>query len=278
MAPDQAPRGRLTLLLLGGTAEARELDRSLHGEAGAPRVVTSHAGVVRDTPRPAGERRTGGFGGVDGLVAWLRAHAPVAVVDATHPFAARITRHAVEACARTGTPLLRLERPGWVETPGDVWHRVPDLEAAARLVPELGERPFLALGRGGLVAYLRHLEDVAGAVHLARCVEPPAGPVPPGTTLLLDRGPYDVAAETDLLLRHRVDVLVTKDSGGQGAGAKLDAARDLGIPVVMVDRPAGIRPLQDVIPGTGRASGVPVPVVATVADALGWVLEHRVVG
>jgi precorrin-6A/cobalt-precorrin-6A reductase len=212
-------------------------------------VISSLAGRTSAPLLPAGRVRIGGFGGVDGLVAYLREQKIAAIVDATHPFAATMTAHAVAAAGRTGVPLLVLRRPGWIEQPGDVWHRVPDLVAAAALVPELGERVFLTTGRQSIAAFA----EVDGCWFLSRSVEPPNPPLPKRTEVLLDRGPFTVDGERDLLARHHIDVLVSKDSGG--STAKLEAARELGLPVVLVDRP----PLP---PATEAAS--------TVAAALAW--------
>jgi len=238
-----------TLLLLGGTAEARALAAVLVGEPGL-RVVSSLAGRVRHPALPVGEVRVGGFGGIAGLRAWLAGHGPALVLDATHPFAAGISGNAAAACAGAGVPLLRLERPGWVPRAGDAWHRVPDLAAAAAALPGLGSRPFLTTGRGGLEVFLAR-----GVAALLRCVDPPDVVLPPGWELLLGRGPYTVPGETALLRRHRADVLVTKDSGGDLTAAKLNAARGLGLPVLVVERPP--RPA--------------VPTVTTVAAAAAWV-------
>src|SRR4051794_24702064 len=141
------------ILVLGGTAEARELAAELDG-AGM-RVLTSLAGRVANPRLPRGDVRVGGFGGPGALADWLGTHDVGAVVDATHPFAQRISASAAGACPAAGVPLLRLERPGWTERPGDRWHRVPDLAAAAALIPALGTRVLLTTGRQGLAAFAR---------------------------------------------------------------------------------------------------------------------------
>ncbi|MEV5437062.1 cobalt-precorrin-6A reductase [Streptomyces sp. NPDC052682] len=238
------------VLVLGGTTEARELAEALAGRPGV-RVTTSLAGRVARPGALPGDVRVGGFGGADKLADWLRRQHVDALVDATHPFAAAITANAARAAAATGVPAVVLRRPGWQPGPGDRWHPVPSLAAAAGLLPSLGRRVFLTTGRLGLAAFA-HLADLHFVV---RSVEPPDPPMPPRTEVLLARGPFTVAGETSLLREHRVDVLVTKDSGGEATAAKLTAARDLGLPVVVVRRPA-----------------VPegVPVVAGVAQALRW--------
>lgn len=222
----------MTVLILGGTAEARELASRLHAQGLT--VVSSLAGRVARPRLPVGEVRVGGFGGVDGLVAYLRGHDVRAVVDATHPFAERIGANAAAACPAAGVPLLRLARPGWTARPGDDWHRVPDLAGAARGVRALGRRAFLTSGRQGLRAFTSD----ASTWFLIRTVDPPdEADLPAHHALLLDRGPYTPAGEGTLMDEHRIDVLVTKDSGGALTEAKLDAARERRIPVVMVDRP-----------------------------------------
>ena len=230
------------ILVLGGTTEGRELAACLND------VVTSLAGRVKQPQLPRGEVRIGGFGGIEGLVGWIEQHRPTAVIDATHPFAAQMSQHAVEACARTRTPLLRLQRPGWTEQPGDRWVRVPSMQEAARVLPDLGSRVLLTTGRLELAAFAALTVPV-----VLRTVEPPRPPVPAQLVTLLERGPWTLEQERALLREHRIDVLVTKDSGGPTA-PKLAAAREAGLPVVLIDRP----------PVTA------VEQVQTVADALAW--------
>lgn len=224
--------GGLRVLLLGGTGEARRVAAALAGRPGL-RVVTSLAGRVADPALPPGEVRIGGFGGPAGLAAWLRAEGIGAVVDATHPFAARVTASAVAATAEVGVPLVVLRRPGWTEVPGDDWRRVPSTAAAAVAVDELGERVFLTTGRQSLAAFA----GLDRPWFLARSVDPPEPPTPPRLEVILDRGPFTVTGELDLLRRYRIDLLVTKDSGGSMTEAKLTAARRRRIPVVVVTRP-----------------------------------------
>jgi precorrin-6A/cobalt-precorrin-6A reductase len=240
------------ILVLGGTAEARELASALDA-AGVP-VTSSLAGRVSRPRLPAGEVRIGGFGGPDALARWLTEHGVVAVLDATHPFAERISASAATACARAGVPLLRLQRPGWSERPGDHWHWVDDLRAAAAAIPPLGERVLLTTGRQGLAAFA----GVPDTWFLVRCVEQPDPPLPARHQLLLDRGPYTLDGELALLDEHRIELVVTKDSGGAHTEAKLDAARERGRPVIVVRRP----PRPD------------VESVASVADALAWALQQ----
>ncbi|MEV8031631.1 cobalt-precorrin-6A reductase [Streptomyces sp. NPDC086182] len=220
------------VLLLGGTTEARELAAELSARPGV-RVTTSLAGRVSRPGALEGDVRTGGFGGADGLARWLREHGVDAVVDATHPFASGITANAARAAAATGIPAVVLRRPGWRPGPGDRWHQADSLAEAATLLPELGRRVFLTTGRLGLAAFA----DLTRIHFLVRSVEAPEPPLPPDTEVLLARGPFTVDDEKSLLRGHRVDVLVTKDSGGAATAAKLAAARDLGLPVVVVRRP-----------------------------------------
>jgi len=220
------------VLVLGGTAEARELAALLASCAGV-RVTTSLAGRVSRPGALEGDVRVGGFGGAEGLAAWLREHHVDAVVDATHPFATGITANAARAAASTGLPVVCLRRPGWSACTGDRWHEAASLAEAARLLPQLGRRLFLTTGRLGLAAFA-HL---AGLHFVVRSVEPPEPPMPPDVEVLLARGPFTVEGETALLRERRIDVLVTKDSGGTATAAKLTAARDLGLPVVVVRRP-----------------------------------------
>lgn len=226
-----------TVLILGGTGEARALAAELDAMGGL-RVLSSLAGRVARPRLPIGEVRIGGFGGPERLADWLAEERVACIVDATHPFAQRISASAAQASAASGVPMLRLQRPGWTERPGDDWHWVDSLDEAAALLPSLGPRvrAFLTTGRQGLGAF----RDASDAWFLIRCVDPPEpADLPPRHELLLDRGPYTLGGELELIDRHRIDVIATKDSGGDLTVAKLDAARERGIPVVVVRRPPG---------------------------------------
>lgn len=239
----------MRILILGGTGEARELAAAL--VAAGTDVLSSLAGRVRDPRLPAGPVRIGGFGGADGLAAFLRAEGITAVVDATHPFASGITANAARAAGQAGIPLLVLRRPEWDADPS--WDVVAGIHAAAAAVRDWpGESAFLTTGRRDLAAF------AGDSAHrfLVRTVDPPDGPVPARMTLIMDRGPYTVEAEQALMRQHGVGLLVTKNSGGPMTAAKLRAARDLGVQVVMVARP----PLPE-----GST------VVATPGDALSWI-------
>ncbi len=193
---------------------------------------------------PVGQVRVGGFGGIDGLRKWLADNAIDVLVDATHPFAASISEHAAEAASSLAVPVIQLRRPGCREQSGDRWTRVPDLATAAETAAALGDRIFLTIGRQGVGAFAA----TVGPWFLIRAIDPPVGPLPSNHEILLARGPFAVDDERRLLTERRIDVLVSKDSGGPTT-AKLSAARDLNIPVVLVDRPplpAGASPVDSV--------------------------------
>jgi precorrin-6A/cobalt-precorrin-6A reductase len=236
------------ILILGGTGEARELAAAL--VAANVDVISSLAGRVSRPRLPEGPVRIGGFGGKDGLADFLRAEGITCVIDATHPFAAGITANAATAAKCAGVPLLVLRRPAWDAEPD--WNTVPDMGAAAGAVRDWpGEDVFLTTGRRDLAVFVNDDKHR----FLVRAVDPPDGPTPPRMTLITDRGPYTVGGETELLRKHKIGLLVTKNSGGPMTAAKLRAARDLGVQVVMVRRP----PLP---PG--------LTVVATVPEAVRW--------
>lgn len=199
-------------------------------------MVSSLAGRVREPLLPAGTVREGGFGGVEGMRSWLNAHSPAIVVDATHPFAVQVSGHAAEAARLAASPHLRLQRPPWTPRAGERWLPVPDHAAAADLLPAVGARPLLTIGRQQLAAFTEHpacrLLDL-----LVRCVQAPTIPLPARTTVLLARGPFTLAGERALLRENGIDVLVTKNSGGADTSPKLAAARQLSVPVVMIERP-----------------------------------------
>ncbi len=239
----------MRILILGGTGEARELAALLVAQ-GAD-VLSSLAGRVRAPRLPDGRVRVGGFGGAGGLAAFLREEGITHLIDATHPFAEGISANAALAAASARVPRLVLRRPPW-EAEAQ-WRPVADItEAAAAVRDWPGDGVFLTTGRRDLAAFAaddRHR-------FLVRTVDPPAGAVPRAMTLILDRGPYTVEGETALLRDHRIGLLVTKNSGGPMTAAKLRAANDLGVQVVMVRRP----PLP---PGS--------TVVATVPEAQHWI-------
>jgi len=241
-------------LILGGTTEARKLADALVGMADLE-VVSSLAGRVASPRMPAGQVRIGGFGGATGLASWMGAHGIRAVIDATHPFAAAISWNAAEAATASHVPLLALRRAAWAPGEGDRWREAASLEDAALILPELGRRHFLTIGRQGVSTFA----EVQDGWFLVRCVDPPEGPTPPQMELRLDRGPYSLDAEIALMGERRVETLVTKNSGGQATEAKLVAARKLGLPVVMVQRPV---------------TPAGVPEVSDLHDAVDWVVAQ----
>jgi precorrin-6A/cobalt-precorrin-6A reductase len=241
----------MRVLLLGGTAEARALAARLHPHVD---VVSSLAGRVPDPSLPVGPVRIGGFAGVHGLRKWLRDEHIDAVVDATHPFAATITAHAAEACGALRLPYLLLARPAW--DPGAAFVVASDVEAAEVVARQQFLRVFLTTGRSGVAAFAD-----SDAWFLIRAVTAPNPDVLPRRhQLVLSRGPYRYDGECALLREHRIDAVVTKNSGGEMTRAKLDAAAALDIPVVMVSRP----PLP---PGVATAGGVD--------EAVEWVVAAR---
>jgi precorrin-6A/cobalt-precorrin-6A reductase len=220
----------VSILILGGTGEARELAAAL--VAADTEVISSLAGRVRNPRLPHGPVRIGGFGGADGLAAFLRDKGITHLVDATHPFAATITANAARAAADVGVPRLVLRRPAWEADPS--WESAADIREAAEGVARWpGERVFLTTGRRDLDAFAA--DDSHS--YLVRTVDPPEGAAPPRMTLLLDRGPYTVESESALMREHQIGLLVTKNSGGPMTAAKLTASRDLGVQVIMVRRP-----------------------------------------
>ncbi|MFE0460665.1 cobalt-precorrin-6A reductase [Kitasatospora sp. NPDC058965] len=221
------------ILILGGTTEARQLAAALAAEPSV-RVTSSLAGRVAEPRLPVGQVRVGGFGGAAGLADWLREQQVHTLIDATHPFAQVISRNAAEAAAAVHVPLLTLRRPSWVPVEGDRWHFADSLAGAAELLPGLGTRALLTTGRLGLAEFV----GVTGVHLVARSVERPDPPLPPRLTVLLERGPFTRDGERAVFREHRIDLLVTKDSGGAATAPKLAVARELGLPVVVVRRPA----------------------------------------
>ena len=230
------------ILVLGGTAEARELATLL--DAAGARFMSSLAGRVARPRLPVGAVHIGGFGGVPGLRSFLLENRVSAVVDATHPFAQGMTANAVAACAADRIPLLRLERPGWSDADG-AWTWVDDHDAAALAAARLGSRPFLTVGRQSLDHFVGPLGD---RCTLVRAVDAPAIELPEPWTLVLSRGPYPIDDERALFERHEIDVVVTKDSGGSYTWSKMAVAAERGAAVIIVRRgpsPAGVEVVSD---------------------------------
>jgi len=250
---DTKPR----VLLLGGTTEASRMARALAG-AGVNSVFSYAGRTESPLPQPL-PTRIGGFGGVAGLADYLRSEAITHVIDATHPFAVQMSRNAVAACAQTGAPLLALERPPWAPQPGDDWVSLPDRDAMLDALPARPARVFLAIGRQGVEAFAARPEHH----YLLRLVDPPTAPLPlPRAEIVLARGPFTLADDLALLRKHRIELIIAKNAGGEGARAKLDAARALGLKVLMVERPTS--PSRQV--------------AANVEDALSWLAHSARLG
>lgn len=221
------------ILILGGTTEASQLAARLAAEGVL--AIFSYAGRTAAPLAQPLPVRLGGFGGAEGLAQFLRGEGISHVVDATHPFAAQISRNAALACAETGTPLLAFERAAWRAAQGDRWTHVADTAAAVAALPEEPARVFLAIGKQTLAAFAAKPQHH----YLLRLVDPPEGALPlPDTAVVIDRGPFSVEGDLALLRGHGISHVVAKNSGGTGAEAKLIAARELGLPVILIDRPA----------------------------------------
>ena len=220
------------VLLLGGTTEASRLARALAG-AGIDSVFSYAGRTAEPTAQPL-PTRVGGFGGVAGLAAYLVGDRVTHVIDATHPFAAGMSRNAVAACAQTHTPLLGFERPAWAPRPGDRWHTVPDIATGVAALPDAPTRIFLAIGRQHLAAFTAKPQHR----YLVRLVDADAAPLLlPHTDVVVARGPFTLSGDLALLAAHQITTIVAKNSGGDGARAKLDAARARHLPVILIDRP-----------------------------------------
>lgn len=223
------------VLILGGTGAARDLATHLAARPGL-RVTYSLAGRTQAPRFPGCAVRIGGFGGATGLAAWLAAEGVRVLVDGTHPFARRISANAAAASRATAVPLVALGRPGWARQPGDRWIEVPDTAAAAAALGAAPRRVFLAIGRQEVGAF----RAAPGHRYLVRSIEPvDPGDLPDGAETLLARGPFAPAEERSLLQRHGIEIVVAKNSGGLATYGKIEAARALGLPVVMIARPAG---------------------------------------
>jgi precorrin-6A/cobalt-precorrin-6A reductase len=238
------------LLILGGTTEATALGNAV--QAAELQALMSLAGRVERPARQPIPRRIGGFGGVSGLVDYLRTEQITHVIDATHPFAAQMSRNAIAACTEADVPLVAFTRPPWVKQAKDCWQQVSDIAAAVAALDRPVCRVMLAVGRMHLKAFAPNLQHF----YLLRLVDTPeTPPVFPNQHVLVSRGPFTAAADQALMEEFAIDVVVSKNSGGAGAYAKIAAARVLSLPVVMIDRPA-----------------LPVRAeVFSVGDALDWV-------
>jgi precorrin-6A/cobalt-precorrin-6A reductase len=196
-------------------------------------AVYSYGGRTRapaDQPLPT---RIGGFGGVSGLADYIRRERITHVIDATHPFAAEMSRHAVQACAQTGTPLIALERAPWTKAPGDTWIEVADVTAALAALPETPAKMFLAIGRQHIAPFASKPQHT----YTLRFVDPPEAPLPFAADVIVSRGPFTFDGELEMMRTRGIAWIVARNSGGDGARAKIDAARMLGLPVIMIARP-----------------------------------------
>ncbi len=242
---------RKHLLILGGTAEAAALAEAVVQRWPAWRVTSSLAGRTTAPAPIAGDVRIGGFGGTAGLVRYIEAEAVDCLIDATHPFAVEMSANARSAADQLGRPRLRLWRPPWSRDPRDRWVEVADAPSAATALQRVGRRVFLTLGQRDLAAF----SALPDTFFLVRMIEPPANPPPlPDHHLELARGPFTLAQELATMRHHRINALVARASGGAGSEAKIQAARSLDIPVVLIRRP---RP-------------EPGPLTDSVAGAIAW--------
>jgi precorrin-6A/cobalt-precorrin-6A reductase len=218
-------------LILGGTADASLLASAI--ARARMDAVYSYGGRTRapaDQPLPT---RIGGFGGVSGLADYIRREGITHVIDATHPFAAEMSRNAVAACAETGTPLIALERAPWDQASGDDWAEVADVTAAVAALPEAPATIFLAIGRQHIAPFATKPQHA----YTLRFVDPPEAPLPFPAEMIVSRGPFALDGELEMLRARGISSIVARNSGGDGARAKIDAARMLGLPVIMISRP-----------------------------------------
>ncbi|WP_061028597.1 cobalt-precorrin-6A reductase [Bradyrhizobium sp. CCH5-F6] len=239
-------------LILGGTSDASLLAAEI-ARAGID-AIYSYGGRTRapaDQPLPT---RIGGFGGVSGLADYIRRENITHVIDATHPFAAGMSRNAVAACAETGAPLIALERAPWTRTTGDNWIETHDVNAAVAALPDAPTNVFLAIGRQHIAPFASKPQHA----YTLRFVDPPEAPLPFAADVIVSRGPFTLQGELEMLRARAIAWIVARNSGGDGARAKIDAARMLGLPVIMISRPQ--------LPGRLR--------VESVAEIMQW-LGHR---
>lgn len=252
--PVQLATSDMRILILGGTTEASALARQL---AGDPRfeATLSFAGRTAAPQSQPIATRVGGFGGVDGLARYITERAIEAVIDATHPYAPRISANAVVACGRAGVALASLVRRAWKAEAGDKWETAPTAVAAALAIGKAPRRVFLALGRQELHSFA----PLAQHHYIARLIDPPQGVRPHNLVLVQQRGPFDFDAELRLLKELKIEVIVSRNSGGSATYPKIEAARVLGLPVIMITRP--VKPVGHI--------------VRSAEDALAWLAHER---
>jgi precorrin-6A/cobalt-precorrin-6A reductase len=224
----------LRILILGGTSEARQLAERLADDPNVAPIL-SLAGRTRNPTLPAIAHRIGGFGGIAGLIAYLKKESIDCVVDATHPFAEQMSAHAEAACRACAIPLALFTRPPWVQREGDRWQEIDDVEAAVDALGEKSRRVFLTVGRLQLPAF----EAAPHHFYLIRSIDAPE-PAPrlPHHQIVLARGPFALDEERHLLGQEKIEIIVTKNSGGEATYAKIEAARTLGLPVILIRQPA----------------------------------------
>ncbi|MEA5618371.1 cobalt-precorrin-6A reductase [Cronbergia sp. UHCC 0137] len=244
----------LRVLILGGTGDAAKLAAVVESIPGIEAII-SLAGRTREPSTPAGEVRVGGFGGVEGLTNYLRQMKIDVLVDATHPFANQISWHGANAATTVGIPRLMLVRPAWEKLEDDTWLEVGNITDAAAILENQAKRVFLTIGRQEIASFA----DLEGIWFLMRMIDPPiSDTIIPDGLVLCDRGPFSLENEREILTKHQIDTIVSKNSGGNATYAKIIAARELGIKVVMVNRP--------LIP--------PGEQVADVESAVTWLIER----
>jgi precorrin-6A/cobalt-precorrin-6A reductase len=246
----------MRVLILGGTQEAFQLAERLAAQGGID-FISSLAGRTREPRMPKGQVRTGGFGGAEGLASYLREQRITHVINATHPFAAQITANAVAAADAAGIPLLRLLRPAWAARRDDRWVPARDAAEAAELCRREGGRIFLTLGSGELDAFA----EIRNAHFLVRMVDAPEQLPLRDCHVIAARGPFSLQDEMRLLAKHHIDLIVAKNSGGEATYAKIEAARRMGLPIIMIERPTIALDPQS-------------PAVANIDDAIAWITRQ----
>lgn len=244
----------MRILILGGTTEASTIARTIAQDPRFTATVSLAGRTAKPAPIPDMALRVGGFGGAEGLARWLAKEKIAAVIDATHPYAAQISRNTDTACASIGVPLCTVIRPPWQPAAGDRWQTVPSTEAAADALGTEPRRVFLSIGKQGVGAFRRAPQHS----YVIRSIEPPEdNTLPPDTTLIRMRGPFALQDEIELLKSQRIGLIVSKNAGGSATYAKIEAARHLALPVVMIERPHK----------AGRN------IVVTAEDALAWLAD-----